>query len=143
MKMIVKKFFIWLFNLNNLSEIIKYERDKQKNLDKKYYETLLKEKLEIQANEFSYERSSLQYDIKTLEEEIFANKKREKEVNEKELRAKKQINANVHVATKIYSRINEASEYIAKKTAEIHGIMDEALGHKKEVEKLVEKEKKS
>lgn len=139
MKVAFKKLFIKILKLDELTCVIVKERDKQKALDKKYYENLMTQKLEKQAMDFSYERSSFEYDIKTLQEEVKNYEIKQKEVDIRDLRAKNQINANIHVATRIYSEMKDTSEYVTKKTAKMHLVMTEALDHKETVEKLENK----
>ena len=127
---------IKFFKLEHLSDVISKERDKQKDIDKKFYDSRVREIMEKNSRETEYLRTSYDYDIKTLEEEIRALKIKEKEVDEKDLRAKNQINANVHIATRMYSEMKNCSDFFIKTTVKMNKAMDEALNHKKSVEKI-------
>lgn len=127
---------IKFFKLEHLSDVISKERDKQKEIDKKFYDSRVREIMEKNNRETEYLRTSYDYDIKTLEEEIRALKIKEKEVDEKDLRAKNQINANVHIATRMYSEMKNCSDFLIKTTVKMNKAMDEALNHKKIVEKI-------
>jgi len=136
LKVWIKLKLIKLFKLEHLSDVISKERDKQKDIDKKFYDNRVREIIEKKDREIEYLRTSYDYDIKTLEEEIRTLKIKEKEVDEKDLRAKNQINANVHIATRMYSEMKNCSDYLVKTTAKINRAMNEALDHKKVVEKI-------
>ncbi len=136
MKVWLKLKLIKFFKLEYLSDVISKERDKQKEIDKKFYDSRVREIMEKNNRETEYLRTSYDYDIKTLEEEIRALKIKEKEVDEKDLRAKNQINANVHIATRMYSEMKNCSDFLIKTTVKMNKAMDEALNHKKIVEKI-------
>lgn len=136
MKVWLKLKLIKFFKLEHLSDVISKERDKQKEIDKKFYDSRVREIMEKNNRETEYLRTSYDYDIKTLEEEIRALKIKEKEVDEKDLRAKNQINANVHIATRMYSEMKNCSDFLIKTTVKMNKAMDEALNHKKIVEKI-------
>jgi hypothetical protein len=128
-----KKLIIKLFKLHDISSMLVQAKEKQRQLDKKYYDQELEEELFRLKTKHSLDLQEKDATITLLEEKIKTYKQREKELDNKEYSIKKDAKENAFMATKISIKVEEFALKIMDIVGDMKGIEAEADSHKKRI----------
>lgn len=129
----MKKLIIKLFGLHDIEDIIyrtvrkeqiKAERETNERLHQQNISLTRKHNLELQAKDA---------EIRLLSQKMLQMEQKEKEIEALEYKAKKQIKANISVASEISMLISSFVLSVNKVTAEIDGAKDIAERHQKKI----------
>jgi len=134
MKRMIRKLIIWIFRLEDISDDIRHERERQEKQDEKYWKIKLREQEEHLARKHSLELLDFEIELKKAKDEIKKLETREKEVDEKKYEIKKLIKENSYIAEDVYNKVMELGKTIMKHVGEIGRINEKAITLKKRIE---------
>ncbi len=130
----IKTWVIKIFKLEDISELLLKSKQKQKALDNRYWKEILDENINRLNREHALELQEKDAQISMLNQHIDTYKQREKEVDQKEFNARKQVKQNYAVAINMSSVIQEFGENINKMFGKMQGIKDSVTKNKLEIE---------
>lgn len=130
----IKTWVIKIFKLEDISELLLKSKQKQKALDNRYWKEILDENINRLNREHALELQEKDAQISMLDQHIDTYKQREKEVDQKEFNARKQVKQNYAVAINMSSVIQEFGENINKMFGKMQGIKDSVTKNKLEIE---------
>jgi vacuolar-type H+-ATPase subunit I/STV1 len=133
-KRMIRKFIIWVFRLQDISDDIRNERKKQEAQDEKYWKSKMKELEDHLDRKHSLEMLDFEIEVRKKDDEINKLKSREKELDNREYEIKKLIKEDSYVAEDMYNKVMDMGKSIMKHVGEIGKIKDSALDLKKRIE---------
>lgn len=122
----IKRFIIWLFNLNDLKSLYIAERQRQRTWDEKEFKDRIKTIEDKYEREISLLQQSHEAEKTMLGIQLDQYKKREKELNDREYNAKVQLKKNTNTAAQLFNHIFNVAIYFQKESAEIQKYIDDA-----------------
>lgn len=134
MIMWIKKLAIRIFQLSDLSNLLLKSKEKQKEIDDKYWKEILKEIVDRLNREHQLELQEKDAHIAMLNQHIDTYKQREKEIDQKEFNARKQVKQNYAVAINMSSVIQEFGDNINRMYGKMQGIKESVTKNKLEIE---------
>jgi len=134
MKVMFRKFIIWVFRLNDIADDIRSERKRQEQQDAKYWKIKLHEQEDHLGRKHRLELLDSEIELRKAQDEIDKLKSREKELDEKEYEIKKLIKEDSYIAEDIHNRVMDLGKTIMKHVGEIGRIKDNAMTLKKRIE---------
>ena len=132
----IKKLIIKLFKVYDITDMLLKAKQKQKQIDDKYWNEILAEKMNALWREYELELQEKDSDIAMLGEHLATYKKKEREVINKEFLAKKQVKENHYVVQSVVTKMYEFNEGVNKIYGEMLGIKDTVEQHKRKLENI-------
>lgn len=130
----IQKLAIKIFKLNDIRSLLFNSKQKQKELDEKYWKEILQEKIDRINRDHQLELQEKDAYISMLNQHIDSYKQREKEVNQKEFLSKQQIKQNYSVALNIVSEMKDFNDSVNRMYGKMLGIQDTVVKHKSRIE---------
>lgn len=130
----MKKLFIKLLGLHDVSKLLLEAKQKQKAMDDKYWHEIIAETEMRMKQQHSLELQEKDSCIAMLNAHIDNYRAKEKEINQREFSVRKQIKENYMVAQGLSARVGDLSESIGKIYGELLGLQDSADRHKRQIE---------
>lgn len=120
----MKKFVIWLFNLNNLRALYVSERMTQRKRDEEEFRAKFRAEQDSHEREMDLLKQSQEAELTMINRELSDYKIREKELITREYQVRKGWKKNISDYSELYSRMNAIANFFVKETAEIHRVLD-------------------
>lgn len=130
----IQKLAIKIFKLNDIRSLLFNSKQKQKELDEKYWKEILQEKIDRINRDHQLELQEKDAYISMLNQHIDSYKQREKEVDQKEFSARQQIKQNYSVALNIVSEMKDFTDSVNRMYGKMLGIQDTVVKHKSRIE---------
>lgn len=130
----IQKLAIKIFKLNDIRSLLFNSKQKQKELDEKYWKEILQEKIDRLNRDHQLELQEKDAHISMLNQHIDSYKQREKEVDQKEFSARQQIKQNYSVALNIVSEMKDFNDSVNRMYGKMLGIQDTVVKHKSRIE---------
>ena len=134
MKRMIRKFIIWIFRLEDISDDIRHEREKQEKQDEKYWKIKLRDQEDHLGRKHSLELLDYEIELKKANDEIKKLETREKEIDEKEYEIKKLIKEDSYMVEDLHNKLSDISKNFMKGVGEFSKIKDNATILKKRIE---------
>lgn len=130
----IQKLAIRVFRLQDIKNLLLNSKQKQKDLDEKYWKEILQEKIDRLNRDHQLELQEKDAQISMLNQHIDSYKQREKEVDQKEFSARQQIKQNYSVALNIVSEMKDFTDSVNRMYGKMLGIQDTVVKHKSRIE---------
>jgi hypothetical protein len=130
----IQKLAIRVFRLQDIKNLLLNSKQKQKDLDEKYWKEILQEKIDRLNRDHQLELQEKDAQISMLNQHIDSYKQREKEVDQKEFSARQQIKQNYSVALNIVSEMKDFNDSVNRMYGKMLGIQDTVVKHKSRIE---------
>lgn len=130
----IQKLAIRIFQLQDIKNLLLNSKQKQKELDEKYWKEILQEKIDRLNRDHQLELQEKDAQICMLNQHIDSYKQREKEVDQKEFSARQQIKQNYSVALNIVSEMKDFNDSVNRMYGKMLGIQDTVVKHKSRIE---------
>lgn len=130
----IQKLAIRVFRLQDIKNLLLNSKQKQKDLDEKYWKEILQEKIDRLNRDHQLELQEKDAHISMLNQHIDSYKQREKEVDQKEFSARQQIKQNYSVALNIVSEMKDFNDSVNRMYGKMLGIQDTVVKHKSRIE---------
>lgn len=130
----IQKLAIRVFRLQDIKNLILNSKQKQKDLDEKYWKEILQEKIDRLNRDHQLELQEKDAQISMLNQHIDTYKQREKEIDQKEFNARKQVKQNYAVALNIVSEMKDFNDSVNRMYGKMLGIQDTVVKHKSRIE---------
>ena len=130
----IQKLAIRIFQLQDIKNLLLNSKQKQKELDEKYWKEILQEKIDRLNRDHQLELQEKDAQISMLNQHIDSYKQREKEVDQKEFSARQQIKQNYSVALNIVSEMKDFTDSVNRMYGKMLGIQDTVVKHKSRIE---------
>lgn len=130
----IQKLAIRIFQLQDIKNLLLNSKQKQKDLDEKYWKEILQEKIDRLNRDHQLELQEKDAQISMLNQHIDSYKQREKEVDQKEFSARQQIKQNYSVALNIVSEMKDFNDSVNRMYGKMLGIQDTVVKHKSRIE---------
>lgn len=130
----IQKLAIRVFRLQDIKNLLLNSKQKQKELDEKYWKEILQEKIDRLNRDHQLELQEKDAQISMLNQHIDSYKQREKEVDQKEFSARQQIKQNYSVALNIVSEMKDFNDSVNRMYGKMLGIQDTVVKHKSRIE---------
>lgn len=130
----IQKLAIRVFRLQDMKNLLLNSKQKQKDLDEKYWKEILQEKIDRLNRDHQLELQEKDAQISMLNQHIDSYKQREKEVDQKEFSARQQIKQNYSVALNIVSEMKDFNDSVNRMYGKMLGIQDTVVKHKSRIE---------
>lgn len=130
----IQKLAIRVFRLQDIKNLLLNSKQKQKDLDEKYWKEISQEKIDRLNRDHQLELQEKDAQISMLNQHIDSYKQREKEVDQKEFSARQQIKQNYSVALNIVSEMKDFNDSVNRMYGKMLGIQDTVVKHKSRIE---------
>ena len=133
----LKKMLIKLFRLHEINKLLIKSKNQQKEISDRYWKEVLKDTEDLLNRNHLLELAEKDACIVMLEEQIKLLKQRERDVDNQNFKAKKQIKENFAISQKITMEVGNFCQAVNGIWGRMNGITDELADHKKQIEKGV------